>query len=154
MKDQICSAGEKEKEKVMKDIQQFIRQFGITHYVSAIELGGLEYRVVTEREYGMQAMGEVNASVAVPGYGGAEAAAKLVKKDMWFKCTSEMKQIGRITGEKNKKKVTPPDEAVIGCQLTPICSLVKSLHLKKALRAAVNDYSQNMTKDLSGYISI
>ena len=150
--DRICFEGENDK--IKEDIQQFIRQFGITHYVSAIELGGLEYRVVTEKEYAMHAMGEAKASVSAPVYGGVETAAKLAKKNEWSKHTSELKQIGRITGKDDEKKVTLPDEAVIGCQLTPISSLVKNPHLKEALITAVNDYSQNMTKGLSVYISI
>ena len=152
VENQICSA--REKEKIKKDIQQFIDQFGITHYVSAIELGALEYRVVTEKEYGMLALGEMKASVAVPAYGGAETAAKLAKQYEWSKHTSELKQIGRITGKDNEKKVTLADEAVIGCQLTPISHLVKNPHLKEALIAAVNEYSQNMTKGLSVYVSL
>ena len=146
VEDRICF--EREKGKIQKDIQQFIRQFGTTHYVSAIELGGLEYRVITEKEYGMQAMGEAKASVAAPAYGGAETAAKLAKEYEWSKHTSEFKQIGRITGKDNKKKVTLADEAVIGCQLTPISSLVKNPQLKEALIAAVDEYSQDMTKGL------
>ena len=144
VEDRICF--EREKGKILKDIQQFIQQFGITHYVSAIELGGLEYRVVTEKEYGSQAMGEAKASIAAPGYGGAEAGAKVAKESEWSKHTSEMKQIGRITGKDNLKKVTLADEAVIGCQLTPISSLVKNPQLKEALMHAVDEYSQDMTK--------
>ena len=147
-KNNLSHPAEDRIKKIKEDIQQFVYQFGITHYVSAIELGGLEYRVVTEKEYGMQAIGEAIASVTAPGYGGADTAAKMAKRYEWSKHTSELKQIGRITGKDNEKKVTLADEAVIGCQLTPISSLVKNPQLKKALITAVKNYSQDMTKGL------
>lgn len=42
---------EYETNELQEDITHFIRHLGVTHYVSAIELGGLNFRVLTEKEY-------------------------------------------------------------------------------------------------------
>ena len=60
--EQFCTAtiiGQKEKlidcdketKLLEKDIDHFIEHFGVTHYVSAIELGALHFTVLTEAEY-------------------------------------------------------------------------------------------------------
>ena len=42
---------DKETKLLEKDIDHFIEHFGVTHYVSAIELGALRFSVLTEKEY-------------------------------------------------------------------------------------------------------
>ena len=133
---------------IMTNIKKFVEHFGITHYVSAIELGALEYKVVTEKEYGKRVTGGAAMSLNVPVKGGAQAEAKVAKTTQWFRHTSEMRQIGRITGKGNEMRVILSDEAVIGCQLSPITSLVKDPQLKEILRNEVAAYSQKKTRGL------
>ena len=102
--------------------------------------------MVTEKEYGKRIAGGATTSLNVPAKGGVQTTAKAAKTNEWSRHTSEVKQIGRITGKGNEKRVTVSDEAVIGCQLTPISSLVKNPQLKQVLSAAVKKYSEDETK--------
>ena len=132
-------------DQIMSNIKKFVEHFGITHYVSAIELGALEYKVVTEKEYGKRVTGGAAMSLNVPVKGGAQTEAKVAKSTEYFRHTSEMRQIGRTTGKGNEMRVILSDEAVIGCQISPITSLVKDPQLKELLRDEVAAYSQKMT---------
>ena len=101
--------------------------------------------MVTEKEYGKRVTGGAAMFLNVPVKGGAQTEAKVTKTTERFRHTSEMRQIGRITGKGNEMRVILSDEAVIGCQISLITSLVKKTQLKKILRDEVAAYSQKMT---------
>ena len=50
---------------------------------------------------------------------------------------SERKEIGKLTKDADREKVDEDDEAVIGCQIRPISSLVKNPYLQQAIKSSV-----------------
>ena len=130
---------EKELEKIVEDIEHFVHHFGVTHYVSAIELGGLEYQELSGKEYHQYAGVSSNASVTSPASGGVQASAKMscTKKSGRFK--KDRKKVGRINFE--DEKVTEENEAVIGCEIQPISNLVRNPYLQQALTTSTAKYT-------------
>ena len=116
-------------------IDHFIKHFGVTHYVSAIEIGALEYSVLTEKEYEKRVAAGGNASLTSQLYGGIEVSAKQTHLKKFKLRSSERKQIGKILNDKVEV------EAVIGCQIRPISSLVKHPYLQLALKEGVKKYT-------------
>ena len=60
---------------IKEGIRHFIEHLGVTHYVSAIELGGLHFSILTEKEYEKKVAASGNASLNSQLYGGIEATA-------------------------------------------------------------------------------
>ena len=81
---------------IIEDCEDFIKNKGITHYISAIKLGACEYYVVTSRsqqtKIGVGATASAGSQLAQGGLSG------LVAKH-WLSITEEQKKIGRIKGE-------------------------------------------------------
>ena len=84
---------------IEKDIYHFVKHFGVTHYVSAIELGGLEYSVLTEKEYEKRVAASGNASLTSQFYGGMEASVKRSHQKIFRLRSSERKMIGKSQKE-------------------------------------------------------
>ena len=133
---------EEETNELQEDITHFIRHLGVTHYVSAIELGGLNFRVLTEKEYERKISLSGSASLNSKLYGAIEATSS--KSNIWkFKSKrQECKMIGKITRNEEREVVNEEDEAVIGCHIRPISSLVKNPYLQKAINESVRTYTQ------------
>ena len=140
----------RELEKIEKDIDHFVHHFGVTHYVSAIELGGLEYQELTGKEYQEHAGVSSNASVTSPVHGGVEASAKMsrIKRTERFK--KDRKKVGRINSE--DEKVAKENEAVIGCQIQPITNLVRNPYLRQALSKYTDKYTKEQYKGKTSII--
>ena len=60
-----------------EDTKRFVWHFGITHYVSAIELGAVSYKVVAEEKYESSSSVGNNASLDVLPYGGLHTKSKV-----------------------------------------------------------------------------
>ena len=134
---------------IEEDLEHFVEHFGVTHYVSAIVLGGLDYEELTGKEFVKQAGGGGNVSVDTGAYGAVGVSAKATKTSSSSSSTSSRKQIGKITNN----KVVRDDEAVIGCEIRPISTLVKNPYLQQALTSAVTKYTQKKSKrNLYNYI--
>ena len=127
---------------IEKDLEHFVEHFGITHYVSAIVLGGLDYEELTGKEFVKHAGGGGNVSVDTGAYGAVRASAKATKSSSNSRRMSTCKQIGKIASN----KVARDDEAVIGCEIRPISTLVKNPYLQQALTSAVTKYTQKESK--------
>lgn len=132
--DFLKTASTKVRESVFDDCISFIRHFRITHYVSAIQLGASQYRVLSENEYYMK--------ISTEGTFGFDAVAKLLSSATYTKKTtfkaSETRKIGEITDDKVKRGSN--DEAVVGIKIQPIHSLVKLRYLHLALQRALEVY--------------
>ena len=129
-----------------KDIYNFIKHFGVTHYVSAIELGALRFSVLTEEEYEKKVAASGSASLNSKLYGGLEVSASRSNHKSFKMRHSERKQIGKITTD---EKVDVDDEAVIGCQIRPISSLIKNPYLQQAIKSGVKKYTQETISSMS-----
>ena len=130
----LKTASTDDKKSVFNDCTNFVRHFRITHYVSAIQLGAAEYRVLSENEY--------YKKVSTSGTFGLEAVAKFVSSESYSKKSkvkaSDTRQIGKII--KDKVERGSYDEAVVGIKILPIHTLVKLRYLHLALRKALLDY--------------
>ena len=127
-----------------EDINSFIKHFGVTHYVSAIELGALQFSVLTENQYEKKLAASGSSSFSSL-FGGAEASASLSKSSATKMSHSERKEIGKIKKDGDNgdtEKVEECDEAVIGCEIRPISSLVKNPYLQQAIKSSVKKYTK------------
>lgn len=131
---QLCT--HEQRKEVVEDCKDFVYHFRITHYVSAIELGAAEYRVMSEEEY--------ETRVGMGGSFGVEAVANAVIKEKYTwkktKKTSDLKRIGLIKPDGTVERGSY-GEAVVGIQVQPISSLVKIRYLQLALQQALLEYS-------------
>ena len=131
---QVCT--HEQRKEVVKDCKDFVYHFRITHYVSTIELGAAEYRVMIEDEY--------ETRVGMGGSFGLEAVANAAVKEkaMWKKSkrSSNLKRIGLIKPDGTVERGSY-GEAVVGIQVQPISSLVKIRYLQLALQQALQEYS-------------
>ena len=125
-----------ERKEIVTDCKDFVYNFRITHYVSAIELGAAEYRVMSEEEY--------ETRVGMGGSFGFEAVANAAVKETarWKKTkrASDLKRIGLIKPDGTVERGSY-GEAVVGIQIQPISSLVKIRYLQLALQQALLNYS-------------
>ena len=130
----LKTASKEEKKSVFADCTSFVRHFRITHYVSGIQLGAAQYRVLSENEY--------YRKVSSSGTFGLEAIAKFVGSESYSKKSkvkaSDTRQIGKIINDKVERGSY--DEAVVGIKIQPIHTLVKLRYLHLALRRALLDY--------------
>ena len=140
---------DKETKLLEKDIDHFIEHFGVTHYVSAIELGALRFSVLTEKEYEKKVAASGSASLNSKLYGGLEVSASHSNKKSAKTHHSERKEIGKLTKDGEREKVDEKDEAVIGCQIRPISSLVKNPYLQQAIKSSVKKYTQTTISSMS-----
>ena len=120
-----------------KEVVEF---FCITHYVSAIELGAAEYRVLQEEEY--------HKAISSSGSLGIEKIANVVSKYSYSskkkKKASDVKSIGRI-GPDHTVERGSLGEAVVGVKIQPIANLVRIQCLREALNAALVQFVENQS---------
>ena len=134
-----------------EDTKRFVWHFGITHYVSAIELGAVSYKVVAEEKYESSSAVGHNASLDVLPYGGLHTKSKVKStKNISSRSTNKM-MVGRITKE---NFVAQSDEAVIGYGVKPISSLVKDPHLHHLLECSMMDYIRKQCSGKYTYLII
>ena len=117
---------------IIKGCEEFLDYFRVTHYVSAIQLGAAEYRVLTEDEYQL--------SVSVGGSFGVEKLATLVTQQSFSskkkRKASELKKIGIFTDD-DKVERGSYGEAVVNVAIKSILTLVKTDFLHKAMSTAL-----------------
>ena len=138
--------GEELFDEIQRFLDYFVQEFKITHYVSAIELGALEYRELTWREFVHQAKVSSNTSVTAAVYGGAEASAKQKFTKTVKSHNYEMKKIGTMKEDKVR------EEAVIGCSLYPVTNLIKMPYLQQALRKSIDKYVKEASAGMLFYL--
>ena len=131
----IEKANDEGKKGIFDDCKAFVQNFGLTHYVSAVELGAIEYQVVTsslqktKRKIGA----EIGASQFASGKLSASKEKVQVHKSRIARMIGRIMDNGRVT--RNSE-----DEAVIGFQIRPIYELVHNHILQTALQRAVQSY--------------
>ena len=129
-----------------EDISRFVAHIGVTHYISAIELGGLRFSILSEQEYEKKVAASGSASLNSLLYGGVEAQIKNSFTRRSKSRRTERKQIGKITsigeGEDARETVERKDEAVIGCQIRPISGLVRNPYIRLAVEKGVKEYTE------------
>ena len=130
----IQISNEEERKQIIHDCYDFVTHFRITHYVSTIELGAAEYRVLSETEY--------TSRISAGGVYALEQLASLTisHSSTWkrTKKASDLKRIGMISCDRVGRGTY--DEAVVGIRIQPISSLVKLPYLNLALRKSLLHY--------------
>lgn len=138
-----------EDNRIKKDITHFVQCVGVTHYVSAIQLGAHVYGGVTEKERNKGTKAGANVSLTALNHGSIETSGSLAVTKKWTQKKSEQIKLGRITKDKDKKKhVTEENEAVIACEVVPIATLVKDPYLHEALKTSVEKYIESQAKSM------
>ena len=123
-----------ELKEIMKDCKLFVKNLGITHYVSSIELGALEYNVYTGRSRQMR----LGAGAEVGAGQMAEGGISGLTEKWSFQTSRHQHEIGKIVNGTVKRNTT--NEAVIGFQIQPIHNLVGLQDIQVALQRAVQKY--------------
>ena len=144
----ILNSSVEERKAILKDCREFVNHFRITHYVSAIELGATEYRVLTETEYYHRVDLAGTLGIDLIGSAAVSEALSLKKSSR----SSDLKRVG-VVSDKGKVERGTYDEAVVGVALEPISSVVKLYYLRLALRKALLDYMQEQS-DTSGKLGL
>ena len=129
---------------VANDCKVFVKDLGITHYVSALELGALKYSVSTTSSQQQKLGAGANLGAGDMVEGGI--SGKIEKH--WFNKTKEEQDIGRISKDGTVKRSTE-DEAVIGFQIQPIHKMIRIQYIQLALQMAIKVYIQ-IKADKSG----
>ena len=120
---------------IAKDCKMFVKDLGITHYVSSIELGALEYSASTISS--RQTKYEVEADIHVGKL--AEGGGSRLAEKLHFQMSREQHQIGKFSVDGTVERNTT-NEAVIGFQIKPIHNLVRLQLIQVALQKAVKQY--------------
>ena len=128
----------------------FVSFFHVTHYVSALELGALEYSVMTEEDYLRQvgAAGSFGLEQVVSATLNSKSSYSLHKTRKY----SQVKRVGLIKNPEGGEYYVPRGtyaEAVIGVEMKPIQILVRHQYLRRLLRHAVSHYIEEQ-RDASG----
>ena len=140
--DGISKNKKEELDAVLDDCLVFVRDMGITHYVSALELGAMKYSTSTMSS--KKKSQNTSASTRVTGT--SKGGLKEGKMSWLFQRSKEEKSIGRIPDEEQKSIVRDnfeDSEAVIGFKIQPIHNLILVPYLQPILQAAVKKYVQS-----------
>lgn len=128
----------------------FVRSFHVTHYVSSLDLGALEYSVITEEDYSRE--------MGLAGSFGLEDVVSAVLKPKGkyssrkTHTSTRVKRVGLIKNPDSGDYYVPRGtyaEAVIGVEVKPIQVLVRHQYLRRSLRHAVTNYIEEQ-RDTSG----
>ena len=133
-------------EVIQSFLDHFVQEFGVTHYLSAMELGAMEYRELTSKEFYSRAKFVSKASFGTP-YVGADASTSQFFSKSKRDTTSEKKKIGSMIREKGKREKVV-EEAVIGCSFSPISFLIKMPFLQHALKTSVDKYVRQESRGM------
>ena len=119
--DDVTKLNEELKVEVENAVRKFVETFHITHYVSALSLGAVEYSVFTEEQYTSRFHAKTSLGLDAAG---ASVSSTAVYKSSTRK--SESRMIGRFEGKGQKRtvKAGSSGEAVIGIQVQPITNLI------------------------------
>ena len=139
---------------ILKEIcYKFVAYFQITHYVSSITLGALEYTVFTEHEFFKSVSQSTSAGFNMASLSGSASVS-------WGKTSKsyEVKKVGTIQKSDNKAidsgYFVPRGtyaEAVVAAEFKSITHLIHNPRLKPALTDAIADYIDKRG-DMSGKI--
>ena len=118
----------------------FVCRHRITHYVSKLELGASNYRVMEEEEYTTKA--KAGTSVGAAQAASVQASVSVDQKSS-SKSVSQL-QIGLMlkSGAVQRRS---QNEAVIGVQVKPISHLINIPLLYRAFKKAVEDFIEDDT---------
>ena len=152
----VLSKWIKRQDNIDEGCNNFIRYFGITHYVTSITLGASVHSIFTEEEHAQEVQ-KKSKNIFKKKFKGVVARFTSETKEMAEEATtsitvklasatteesskqSRVRRLGVMNGNAVERGTT--DEAVIGIRILPIHSLVEKRELREALRKSVITYS-------------
>lgn len=141
----LQSCSEEQMRTLNDDCKLFVNSFRITHYVSEIQLGAAEYRVLSQSEY--------YSKIGISGTFGVDKLANLVlsQSDSWKKTkkASDIKRIGIMSDEGVVTRGSY-GEAVVGVKMEPITALIRLPQLRGMLQQALMHYVDKQGDTSSG----
>ena len=120
----------------------FMFEFGITHYVSSIQLGALKYSVVSRQT--LTTDKGIGGNIGVSSKASASASTEVITENS--QSTSREQEIGHFNKDGEVRRDTS-DEAVIGFQLQPVSKLIRLPVVQTSMVAAIQLYLQSKTDD-------
>lgn len=137
LNDYLLQAKKEEAALIVEDCTEFIRFYGVTHYVSSITLGASQHTVLTESEYSRMVSEGFNVSASQIG----SVKQKLTIKSKTSKNSMNMRSLGKVVDGKVQRSSN--DEAVIGVSILPIHSLISNNRFVfLAMNKALMEYSE------------
>ena len=125
---------------------KFVAMYGITHFVSKIQLGAAEYRTMSEQIYNRFISGKQDLGVDII----VQLATSRKKDKKMTSQVSEIKRIGFMNGDCVVRRDTQ-DEAVVNVELEVIANLIHEKNLKRDLSQALFIYIYSQLCFLTGY---
>ena len=129
---------------IAKSCEKFVEYFHITHYVSSIQMGAVEYQVMTQGEYNTAA--SITSKTGVDHVGSASVQASYSSKRK--ESSMQSKYVGFIN-DKNKVEKGSSEEAVVDVSIKPISTLISSSFLNACMETALRRYMETQ-RDKSG----
>ena len=140
----------KTEEYIKAGCKELVQGLRITHYVTSMKLGAVEYRVISEGEY--------NKKLAKGGAFGLDALVesfvktpKNQSKKEASKC-SQLRKLGNINQE-GRVEPRSSDETVISIEVQPIARLFRLPALKLAIQDAVEEYMDSALATEGAWVS-
>lgn len=118
--------------------QELVQSLRITHYVTGIQLGASEYRIMSDGQYNKKIASEGAFAVDTVSINVSAKKNKQSKKEA-MKC-SQLRHIGKINDDRVAKGTQ--DEVVLLVQVQPITRLIKLPVLKLAMKAALEKHME------------
>lgn len=117
-----------------KACENFIERYKVTHYVSRIELGALQYRVMDKMEYNTNYKAKTTLEIMDLAALSIEAG----KNKKLDRIATHVTEIGHLEGKAVERGTT--NEAVVGVSFEPISTLIKDDTLRDRFKTATQRY--------------
>ena len=129
---------------IIKDCLLFVKQTGVTHYVHSILLGAKRFRILTSSEYNRKVGVKAGVSAA------HVAKSSISASTSWWqnKSSVDVEEMGKMVDGHVKRGTG--GEAVIGFQLLPIHTLVRSNYVCEVLKKGITEYYKTQGENKSG----
>ena len=118
--------------------QELVQGLRVTHYVTGLQLGAVDYRIMSDSHYHKKMASEGAFGIDKLATIFSKQDTKLTNRES-RKC-SQLRQIGKIENDRVAKGTQ--DEAVLQIQVQPITRLIKLPVLKSALKTAIEKYME------------
>lgn len=132
-------AGSNFEKEIHAGCQDLVKSLRVTHYITGIQLGAAEYRIMSDGQYHKKMATTGAFGVDMLATGTLETTSTKQKKKDLMKC-SQLRQLGGI--EENRVAKGSHGEVVLQVQVQPITRLIKLPALKSALKAALEKYME------------
>ena len=136
-------------DEIKTSCRDLIENLRVTHYVTGVQLGAAEYRIMSDGQYHKKIASEGAFGIDMVATASSKNRMKLTKKEA-SKC-SQLRQIGKIENDHVTKGTQ--DEVALQIQVQPITRLIKLPVLKSAFKTAIEKYMEGTpsTEGINNY---